>query len=235
VVLAQSKGNPVVAIGSLVAEPTMATIWLQRSGIDGIADLRGKTIATAGLPMETEILETVLAEAGLSLADVKLKDVGYNLVPALIRGRADATFGGRWNHGGSQLETLGLNPMVTRVQDLGVPPFDELVVVARRDRLARDPQLFRDFMAAVVRGAATSVEDPDLAFEVANEDVEADYRVSPKARRAQVEATIPLLSESGFMDPEQASQLIAWMHRQGMVQRKVPVSSLLTNDYLPQP
>lgn len=235
VAIAQSEGIPVVAIGSLVSEPTAAMIWLGDSKIDKIADLKGQTVATAGLPFEEELLESVLRRAGLSLDDVKLEDVGYGLVHALVKGRAAATFGGGWNLEGVQLEEMGLDPVVTRVEELGVPPYDEFVVIAPRDSLAKDPQLYRDFMAAVRRGTATSVKDPDLAFEVVNEDVESDIRVSPQAREGQVEATLPLLSESGEMDPAQAKRLVDWMDREGMLRRKPAVSSLLTNDYLQQP
>lgn len=233
-VLAQSEGIPVVAIGSLVSEPTAAMIWLGKSQINGIADLKGKTIGTAGMPMQEELLKGVLADAGLSPADVTLKDVGYNMVPTLFKGKVDAIFGASWNLEGAQLETLGADPVITRVEDLGIPPYEELLVIAREDRVKKEPQLFRDFMAAVTRGTATSVEDPDLAFEVVNENVESDFRVAPKAREAQVEATLPLLSESGEMDPAQAKRLVDWMYSEGMVKKKPPVSSLLTNKYLPQ-
>lgn len=233
-VLAQSKGIPVVAIGSLVAEPTAAMIWLKKSGIKDVADLKGKTIGTAGLPMQAKLLESVLAQADLSLADVTLKNVGYNMVPTLFKGKVDAVFGASWNLEGSQLETLGADPVITEVQDLGIPPYEELLIIAPREGLKKDPQLYRDFMAAVSRGTATSIEDPDLAFEAVDEDVESDYRVSPKAREAQVEATLPLLSESGEMDPAQAKSLVDWMYSEGMIKKKPPVSSLLTNEYLPQ-
>jgi putative hydroxymethylpyrimidine transport system substrate-binding protein len=233
-VLAQSKGVPVVAIGSLVAEPTAAMIWLGKSQIDDVADLKGKTIATAGLPMQEELLKSVLSDAGLSLSDVKLENSGYDMVPDLAKGKVDALFGASWNLEGAQLEAMGLDPVITRVQDLGIPPYEELLVIARRDRLAKDPQLFRDFMAAVSRGTATSIEDPDLALEAVSEDVESDFRVSPQGQEAQVEATLPLLSESGEMDPAQAQRLIDWMHSEGMIKQKPPVSSLLTNEYLSQ-
>lgn len=233
-VRAQSRGVPVVAIGSLVSEPTASMIWLAKSGIKDVADLKGRTIATAGLPIQKEMLKSVLADAGLSLADVKLEKSDYDLVPDLAKGRVDAIFGASWNLEGIQLEEMGLDPVVTKVQDLGVPGYDEYVVIVRRDRLEKEPQLFRDFMAAVSRGAATAIEDPDLAFEAVNEDVEADFRVSPKVRKAQVEATLPLLSESGEMDSAQATALVDWMQQEGMIQKKIPVSELFTNEFLPQ-
>ncbi|HEU4461374.1 MAG TPA: ABC transporter substrate-binding protein [Solirubrobacterales bacterium] len=234
-VLAQSKGVPVVGIGALVAEPTASMIWLEKSQIKDISALKGKTISTAGLPVQEELLKAVLADAGLSMDDVKLKNSAYNMVPALAKGKVDAIFGASWNLEGIQLEELGLDPVVTKVQDLGIPDYAEYVVIARRDSLKKDPQLFRDFMAAVARGTATSIEDPDLAFEAVNEDVESDYRVTPDVRKVQVEETVPLLSESGEMDPAQAEALVDWMRSEGMIPKKIPVSALLTNEFLPQP
>jgi putative hydroxymethylpyrimidine transport system substrate-binding protein len=233
VAVAQSEGKPVVAIGSLVSEPTAAMAWLGRSEIDGIADLKGKTIATAGLHMQKRLLKSVLASAGLRLSDVKLEDLKYETVSALAQGRVDAIFGAGWNLEGVQLEKMGLDPVITRVQDLGIPDYDEYVFIARRDRLEKEPALFADFMAAAVHGAGAAVDDPDLALKVIDEDFESDGQISSKTRRAQVEATLPLLSRSGEMDPAEAEDLISWMQAEKMIETAIPVSALLTNEYLP--
>ena len=34
------------------------------------------------------------------------------------------------------------------------------------------------------------------------------------------------------MNPEQAGDLVDWMHEEGMIQRRPSVSELLTNDYV---
>jgi ABC-type nitrate/sulfonate/bicarbonate transport system substrate-binding protein len=71
------------------------------------------------------------------------------LVSALLSGRADAIFGGSWNVEGIELESRGAEPVITRIQDLGIPDYEELVMVARSDLVADDPRLIRDFMSAV--------------------------------------------------------------------------------------
>jgi putative hydroxymethylpyrimidine transport system substrate-binding protein len=235
VVLAQGRGTPVVAIGSLISEPTAAMIWLGKSDFGGIADLKGKTIGFAGLPMQKKLLGSVLKGAGLQLSDVKLVNQRYKLVSKLAEGKVDAIFGAGWNLDGVQLEKMGLDPVITRVQDLGVPPYDEYVVIVRRDRLAKEAGLFGDFMAALGRGTAAAIADPDLALEVIDEDFESDYAISPKVRRAQVDATVPLLAESAEIDPARAESLVDWMYGEGMIDRRIPVSSLLTNELLPEP
>jgi putative hydroxymethylpyrimidine transport system substrate-binding protein len=208
---------------------TAALIWLRKPQIGGIADLKGKTIAIAGLPFERELLQSVLAGAGLTLDDVKVEFAGYELVPALLSGKADAIFGS-WNVEGIELEKRGLRPVVTRVQDLGVPAYEELVLIARRDRLERDPESIRDFIAAMNRGTAAAIEDPKAA---ANLIASGTSDPNRPAIEAEVKATLPLLSRSGRMDPELATGLTDWMHEEGLIQRAIPASELLTDDYLP--
>lgn len=234
VVLAKEKGAPIVAVGSLISQPTMAMIWLKKSRIRDVADLKGKTIAVPGLPFQEAFLQGLLAGAGLTLEDVKVENVGYKLVPALVSGRADAIFGGSWNIEGAKLESHGLKPVITRVENLGFPAYEELVVIARTDRVAEEPQLIRDFMSAVARGTAAAVEDPRGAVEVIESSVESNPESSRKDTEVEIEATLPLLSKTGYMNSGQASHLVNWMHEQGSIQRKIPVSELLTNDYLTQ-
>jgi putative hydroxymethylpyrimidine transport system substrate-binding protein len=232
VVLAQEKGAPIVVVGSLIPKATAAMIWLKKSHIGDIADLEGKTIAIPGLPFQKAFLQSALARSGLALDDVKVESVGYDLVPALVSGRADAIFGGSANLEGARLEKRGMEPVVTPVQDLGIPDYDELVLIARRDLVDEDPQLVRAFNWAVGRGTATALMNPKGAAGVIDESVESTPGVGLKTTNAEVKATFPLLSRSGYTDPNRASQLVDWMFEEGMIQRKPPVSELLTNDYL---
>jgi putative hydroxymethylpyrimidine transport system substrate-binding protein len=201
----------------------MSMIWLKESKIAGLAGLRGKTIAFQGLPFEEAFLKAVLRRAGLTPADVKIKQTiaraQFKLVPELASGRADAIFGGSGNVEGVELEARGLEPVVTPARQLGVPDYDELVVIARRDRVAKEPELFRRFMAAVRQGTATSIEDPETATEavVAGLEGEGYDEVNPSTVEAGVEASLPLLSRTGRIDQAQEDRLLDWMRAEGIL------------------
>jgi len=235
VAISIENGKPIVALASVIAEPTAAMIWLRGSGIESISDLKGKTVAIPGLPFQKELLRSVLEHGGLELSDVKLKVVSYESVPVLASGKADAIFGVSANVQGAELEALGLKPVVTPVEDLGVPPYDELVVFARRDRVAREPGLVRDLLAALSRGTAAAMRNPRRSVEVVENAIEPNPDSTKSGLKAGVRPTLPLLSESGYMDPAQAKRLIDWMHREGMLRQELPVSRLLTDEYLPRP
>jgi|GEM_PF-551494 len=235
VVLAKQKGAPITVIGSLVPRPTAALIWLRKSGIDDIADLKGKTVAIPGVPFQEELLKVVLARAGLAIQDVKLEVVDYQLLPALVSGRADAIFGGSWNLEGAILRSRNLDPVIRPVGSFGVPGYDELVVIARTRRVVRHPRFMRGFMAAVVRGAAAAIADPDAAQNVAFSDPEHNPQLSRKSTEAEVQATIPLLSRTGYVSPARATRLVEWMHEAGLIRKEPRAAGFLTNRYLRPP
>jgi putative hydroxymethylpyrimidine transport system substrate-binding protein len=229
VMLAREQGLDVVAVGAVVDRPLTSLIWLKKSGIKGVADLRGKTIATAGIPYQDAYLKTILARAKLTPADVKTVNVGYGLLPALVGGSAQAMLGGFSNVEGVDLRLRGKDPVVTPVDQLGVPTYDELVLVARRDRLEEDPQAIRLFLGALARGTAAAIESPEATTKAL---LEANPNLDPKLTRAEVAATLPLLSKRGTMNPAEWKAFIAWMNENGLISGRPTTAEVLSNAYL---
>ena len=62
------------------------------------ADLEGKTVGTAGIDYQNAYLQTILDDAKVPQSSVKERNVGFNLVPALLTGKVDAILGGFWNY-----------------------------------------------------------------------------------------------------------------------------------------
>ena len=236
VALAHEKGLDVLAIGALVNRPLTSMIWLGKSGIKGVAGLKGKTVATAGIPYQDAFLATILGRAGLKPSDVNAVNVGFGLLPALLGGSADAMLGGFLNVEGVDLRQRGKDPVVTPVDQLGVPTYDELVLVADRAALADDPQKFRLFLAALERGTEAAVAQPNAATKAV---LEANNDLEPKLTEAEVKATLPLLGARtpgqpyGYMDPEAWRTFTAWMRDNGLIQSLPEPPELLSNAYLP--
>jgi putative hydroxymethylpyrimidine transport system substrate-binding protein len=239
VALAREQGLDVVAIGALVDRPLTSMIWLRKSGIKSVADLEGKTIATAGIPYQDAFLKTILARASLTPAAVKPVNVGFGLLPALVGGSAQAMLGGYSNVEGVDLRERGKRPVITTVDKLGVPTYDELVFVASRRKLEEEPEEFRLFLAALERGTRAAIERPGEATKAI---LEANDALEPKLTQAEVEATLPLLTQPtepgaahpyGYMDPGEWSSFLAWMHDNGLIEAVPPTAEVLSNDYLP--
>ena len=172
----------------------------------------------------------ILARAGLTLSDVHTVNVGYGLLPAIVGGRAQAMLGGFSNVEGVDLRLRGKDPIVTPVDELGVPTYDELVLVAKRDRLEEDPEAIRLFLAALARGTAAAKENPNAAAKAL---LEANRDLDPKLTEAELAATLPLLSLRGAMNKGEWSRFIAWMHDNGLISASPAATEALTDAYLP--
>jgi putative hydroxymethylpyrimidine transport system substrate-binding protein len=230
VILAAEQGLDVLAVGSLVDRPLTSLIWLKESKIGGIAGLRGKTIATAGIPYQDAYLETILSRADLTPSDVETVNVGYGLLPALVGGRAEAMLGGFRNVEGVDLRLRGKAPVVTPVDQLGVPTYDELVLVANREALEADPEAVRVFLAALARGTEAAVQRPNEATKAL---LAANPDLDPRLTKAEVEATLPLLSRTGRLDQAAWSRFVAWMRDNDQIAAEPATADLISNDYLP--
>jgi putative hydroxymethylpyrimidine transport system substrate-binding protein len=236
VALAREQGLDVVAVGALVNRPLTSLIWLKASGIKGVGDLKGKTIATAGIPYQDAFLKTILARVKLSPENVKAVNVGFGLLPALVGGSAQAMLGGYSNVEGVDLRERGKAPVVTPVDKLGVPTYDELVFVANPNSLEDDPEKFRLFLAALQRGTEAAVEDPNAATKAITE---ANPDLEPKLAAAEVKATLPLLGARsgnqpyGYMDPKEWETFAGWMRDNDLIESLPQTSELLDNSYLP--
>jgi putative hydroxymethylpyrimidine transport system substrate-binding protein len=235
VLLAQDKGLDVQAVGAIVAQPLTSLISLPKAGISTGADLRGKTIGTAGIPYQTDYLDTILQSAGLPSSAANQVDVGLNLLPTLIGGRVDAILGGFRNIEGIDLQQRGLDPRILPVDQLGVPTYDELVLVARRTTVEQHPDAIRSFIAALTRSTSYAIAHPQ---EAANAVLAAGMGLDPMQTRAEVDATLPLLAPSpgrpyGFMDPGEWRDYTEWMAEHDLISSAPRTTDVLTNALLP--
>jgi putative hydroxymethylpyrimidine transport system substrate-binding protein len=232
---ARDMGLRVVSLAAIVQEPLTSIISLPKAKIRGPADLKGKTVATAGIDYQTAYLETILAEAGVSTDSVKVRNVGFNLTPALLTGRVDAVLGAFWNYEGTELRMRGKRPQIIRMEEAGVPPYDELVLVANEDALERDSGKLRAFIGALSRGNRDLREDPDKAIEGL---LEANPDLDPELQRAVVEVTLPLFFPPegrpyGWHDPEEWDAFSAWMADSDLLEQPPDPPAAYDNSLLP--
>jgi putative hydroxymethylpyrimidine transport system substrate-binding protein len=237
VLLARDRGLKVVSVGAIVQKPLTSIIALGSERIRKPADLEGKKVGTAGIPYQSEYLTTILDGAGVNPNSVDEINVGFNLVPAMLSKRVDATLGGFWNYEGIELRQKRRRPTVIPVDRAGVPTYNELVVVARKQDLADRGSRVRRFMRGLAAGYEAARENPEKAVGqllAANPDLER------KLQLASVKATLPVFFPSdeeqpfGFQDPREWERYGRWMLDNDLL-RNAPSSQgrPFTNEFLP--
>lgn len=235
VLLARDQGLDVVAVAALVNGPLTSLISLPSAGIDSAAELAGKTIVTAGIPYQAAYLETIFARADVDPESVDVVDVGFNLMPPLLSGRADAIFGAFLNVEGVDLKRRGVDPRIVPVDQLGVPTYDELVLVASGERLREDPEAIESFLAGLRRGTFDAAADPEAGVAAL---LKAGEGLEPKLTAAQVKETIPRLlgpgdRPYGYMDPKRWETFARFMKDAGQIETAPTAPEMLSNELLP--
>ncbi|HYN90686.1 MAG TPA: ABC transporter substrate-binding protein, partial [Thermoleophilaceae bacterium] len=165
VLRARDQGLRVVSVAAIVQKPLTSIVSLPKARIREPADLEGKTVGTAGIDYQHAYLQTVLRDAGVDPSSVKELGVGFSLTPALLTGKVDAVLGAFWNYEGTELRLRGKRPRIIRIEDAGVPTYNELVLVANEDALERDGDKIRAFIGAVSRGTRELRQDPGAAID----------------------------------------------------------------------
>jgi putative hydroxymethylpyrimidine transport system substrate-binding protein len=232
---ARDQGLRVVSVGAIVQEPLTSIVSLPKAKISEPADLEGKTVGTAGIDYQTAYLRTVLAEAGVPADSVKERNVGFGLSPALLTGKVDAVLGAFWNYEGTELKLAGRKPRIIRIEDAGVPSYNELVLVANEDALERDADKIRAFIGALSRGTRELRDNPDEAI---GGLLEANPDLDPALQRAVVDVTLPLFfaprgKPFGWQDPEQWDAFSAWMKDNDLLEQPPDPAASYDNELLP--
>jgi putative hydroxymethylpyrimidine transport system substrate-binding protein len=231
---AAAKKLPVVAVAAVVPQPLNSLIAIE-SRIRSPRDLKGAKIGITGVPSDYATLDTVLHSAGLTRRDVTTVTVGYNLVPALLSHRVDAVLGAYRNVEGIQLRLRGLHPTIVPVDRAGVPSYDELVLVANRDRLRSDIAYrndVREFVGAFLAGTSAARSHPSRALATMTKVTASPETFLSRA----VPATLALLSGPdgvGCLSTASWQRFGTWMHARGLLGKAPTATSVVDPSFLP--
>jgi putative hydroxymethylpyrimidine transport system substrate-binding protein len=235
--LARDQGQKLVAVGALVQKPLTSVVSIGRRAIGDPRQLAGKTVGTSGVPYQSAYLRAILSRAGVDPSRVKEVNVGFNLVPAMLSGKVDATLGAYWNYEAIQLAQKRKRPKVIRMETAGVPTYNELVIVAREADLRENGGAkVRRFMRALGEGVKALRKNPAVGIDPL---MRANKALDRRLQVASVRATMPVFFPAdakkpvGYMQPAEWAAYGDWMARNRLVRNPPDAARALTNEFLP--
>ena len=212
---------PLTRIGTLIATPLSTVLVLADGPVKSIADLKGRKVGFSVGGFEDAVLKAMLARHGLGLKDIELVNVNFSLSPALLSGQVDAVVGAYRNFELNQLAIEGRPGRAFYVEEEGVPPYDELILVANRARLD-DPRL-RKALRAVERGVQYLVNHPVESWRLfAGHKKGLDDELNRRAWRD----TLPRFAlRPAALDRGRYQRFAAFLIEQGVIKATPPVES----------
>jgi NitT/TauT family transport system substrate-binding protein len=142
-----------------------------RSGIQSVADLKGKTVATELGAVDHFMLLMALQRAGLSQNDISFVNMSVNdAAPAFIAGRLDAV--AVWQPFISQIQRTGQGRVLFDSREL--PGLIPDLLVARSDLLQQQPAQLQAILRAWYRSLEFIQRSPDQAYAIMARHAETD-------------------------------------------------------------
>jgi putative hydroxymethylpyrimidine transport system substrate-binding protein len=216
-----AQGLPLRRFGTVVATPLNSLVVLRDGPVKSIADLKGRKIGYSVGGFEDALLKSMLEQYGLKLTDVTLVNVNFALSPSIFAGKVDATIGAFRNFELNQMDIAGKPGRAFYPEDYGVPLYDELILVAHKDRL-NDDRLKR-LLDALEEAVAYLHNEPQKSWQAF---IKENKTLDDELNRRAWAATLPRFAQAPrALDGKRYSRFANYLVKQGLIPQALPVES----------
>ncbi|WP_338591065.1 ABC transporter substrate-binding protein [Paenibacillus sp. Y5S-9] len=225
ILLARGENIPVRSIAAVVRHPLVHLLTEANGNVSSPKDLEGKTVGYSSIPLYEAMVRTMISHDGGNPDNMNLVDVGFDLIPSLASGQADAIMGGFINHEQLILEKEGHAMKSINPVEYGVPDYYELVLTASEAGIeAKKDQLTR-FVKAIQEGQKYVTEHPEEALNILLAHENETSPLDPEIETKSLAILLPLMNEEGqpFGRQEMESWEIvrAWLVEQDLIPESV--------------
>jgi NitT/TauT family transport system substrate-binding protein len=203
------------------------------SGINSLADLRGRKLGLPGLYGASYIgAVAMLDSAGLTESDLTLDSIGYNQVEVLMTDKDDAVVIYTANEP-NQLRALGAEIVEFKAADTM-----ELVangIITNEKTLQENPALVSALVNATLKGIDYTLQHPEEAFEISKKYVEnlaqADQEVQMQVLLSSAE--LWRAERLGYSDPVGWENMQRVLLQMGLLKSELDLNAAFDNRFIP--
>lgn len=233
-ILVRANGIPVKAVAVLGGRSLMQLVYNKDKGINGLKDLKGKTITALSFQDTTFFaLLGMLSTVGLTKNDVNAQAAGpVGVWKLFLAGKSDAL---------ASVPDWTALIMAQGKMKIGIIPADDVfksmaqAIVASDKTIKENPELIKKLVRATLKGMKDIMDDPDGA---AKDYVKAvpQHKGKEKAMAATFKLfnkyTYPGQKVLGEMDESRLAGLQEFYLKQGIIKKKTPIKELYTNQFV---
>lgn len=231
-IIARSRGIPVVALAVIFPRSPVCFTALADSGIEGPEDFVGRRIGMQyGTNVETEYV-AMLRRVGVDRKLIDEVPVQFNF-QLLLEGQVDAWPSYAINEP-IRAKELGFEVNIISPHDYGVKMYADTLFTTE-EMITEKPELVRAFVDAVLKGWRSALDNKELAIQdlmAYSPEADVDHEL------AALKAAEPLIQPTrrwqiGSMKTETWEEMVVLLEDQGLLDGKVAAESVFTNEFLP--
>lgn len=239
-----AQGAPLISVGVIDAMGTEAILVRPDSGVKSIEDLKGKKLLTTANAGVNTFFPIVLANAGLSEADINLTNVPDGaLVSSYLQGAGEAVgiLGGLDDKPAEIKANGGDDPLAFAYSDYGVNQVG-YCLSTHTDTVANKPEVVKSFVAATVKAYQEAEANPDAAV-ASMADIVGGSMAEDEGKaqaRSVLDVTLGVLYSGANADKQLGrnvasdwDDMLALMKEYNDLETDKPASAFYTNDFLP--
>lgn len=246
VIIGATKGTDLTYFASYYGDWIYGLAAVDGSGIDDVADLKGKRIGVTNVSSSGATFARVALQlAGLSENDATLVPIGVGAqqVTAINDGQVDAL--ALWDTQYQIVKNAGI-----AITDLPVEGMADMFgggFVARKSRLDADSDAFVKFGRAFAKGVVYAQANPEAAIQAmwqAQPDTRPSGSTSEQEALAQQVKVLQVRLEGlgipegekdwGAIDPERLARSVDFARKAGLIDGPVEVDKILDTGLLPE-
>lgn len=163
-----SKGAPIRIISTIWKAGQFGIVFLDSSGISEPKDLIGKKVAVASGTAMVPLMSVFLKANGIKESDVEIVTAAQNANLGLLTSGGVHAVAETPENVVVPLAAKGIKASNLYFYNHGVP-LVSLSLIAREDKLAKNPVLYRRFVNATLLGWRAAMENPEAAVDALKE------------------------------------------------------------------
>src|SRR3984957_17500827 len=230
ILMARSKGVPVVALAVISRRNPFVLFSLAKSGIKTPADFVGKKVGLKIGGNEELIYRAVLAKAGIDKSTLTEIPVKFDITP-LLTGDIDVWPGYLINEVLAAKEK-GFDVNVVYPSDYGIDLYADTLFTTEK-MLEEKPDVVRKFVAATLKGWTSAIAAPEEAAQITEK---YGAKLTYDHELAMMKASLPLLKPDaqpvGWMDAANWSAAQKLLVDAGFQKVPVDISKAFTVEFL---
>lgn len=230
VIIARSQDLAVISFFNWYQRFPVSICSLASNNIRKPQDLIGKTVGTPAVFGASYIgWQAFLKQNNLSDKQIKLQVIGYTQVPSLTEKKVDAAICYSMN------EPVQLQESGYKVNNIEIADYINLVSnsLLTNDKTIKDnPNLINSFALAFAKGLKTTIQNPELAFEISKKYI-------PEIKDDQTQKAVLLASirfwqadKLGFHLESRWQESVDTLKNFGLINKNIPLDQLFTNKFV---